>query len=178
MTSSRLHLQPVRVDHAKEMGSVLAASSLYEFTGGTAPSLEHLQERYVKQTVGASPDGTEMWLNWIIRVQPADAAAGFVQATVLRVSNKLRATVAWVVAPEFQSCGIATEATRLMMTALSDLGVREVRALIIDGHVASESVARHVGLVRTEDVVEGEQIWSNRGHGAHTHHLHSSPSLT
>jgi len=51
--SERLLLEPLAVDHAAGMVDVLADPSLYEYTGGEAPSLDLLDGRYAAQTVGS-----------------------------------------------------------------------------------------------------------------------------
>ncbi len=63
------------------MVAVLSDPSLYEFTGGTPPTLEELTARYARQAVGHSPDGTEQWLNWVVLLD--SAPVGYVQATVV-----------------------------------------------------------------------------------------------
>lgn len=62
--SERLCLAPLSVDQAPEMVEVLADASLYEYTGGEAPSLEQLQRRYEAQEVGQSQDRSQGWFNW------------------------------------------------------------------------------------------------------------------
>lgn len=53
LTPVRLLLEPLSVAHASSMVNVLADPSLYEFTGGEAPSLRELENRYAAQVVGA-----------------------------------------------------------------------------------------------------------------------------
>ena len=43
--SARLLLEPLSVEHAPLMVEVLAEPSLYDYTGGNAPSLELLADR-------------------------------------------------------------------------------------------------------------------------------------
>jgi len=43
--SARLLLEPLSVEHAPSMVEVLAEPSLYDYTGGNAPSLELLADR-------------------------------------------------------------------------------------------------------------------------------------
>ena len=74
------------------MVGVLADARLYEFTGGEPPGLDDLHLRYERQAVGHSPDGTETWLNWIVRLRPGGEAIGFVQATVTGQGRRARPT--------------------------------------------------------------------------------------
>ena len=78
LTSEHLRLDPLSVDHACEMVGVLADPSLYEYTGGEAPSLEQLQRRYASQAIGRSQNGSEGWFNWIVRRVDGSAPIGFV----------------------------------------------------------------------------------------------------
>jgi hypothetical protein len=64
------------------MVAVLGDPALYEFTGGEPPTLDELRERYERQAVGRSPDRSEEWLNWIVRITDDGHAIGFVQATI------------------------------------------------------------------------------------------------
>ena len=84
IVTPRLDLTPLMPDDADEMVEVLAGDELYAFIGGSPPTLEALRAQYEHQAVGHSADGTETWLNWIIRPRPEGRAVGFVQATITR----------------------------------------------------------------------------------------------
>ena len=148
-----VELTPLTVDHAAAMVEVLADPSLYEFTGGTPPTLEELTDRYARQTVGRSPDGTEQWLNWVVLLD--SAPVGYVQATVVGDS----AEVAWVISPSAQGRGLATEATREMVDRLTAVGVRRLVAHVHPDHAASARVAERLGLRRTDVLEDGEVRW-------------------
>ena len=146
-----VELTPLTVEHATAMVAVLSDPSLYEFTGGTPPTLEELTDRYTRQAVGHSPDGTEQWLNWVVLLD--SAPVGYVQATVVGDS----AEIAWVISPSVQGRGLATEAARRMSELLSAAGVRRLVAHVHPDHAASARVAERLGLRRT-DVVEGGEV--------------------
>lgn len=76
-------LEPQLVAHASEMFEVLSDPAIYEFEGEPPPTVERLAEGYRRRESRASPDGTEQWLNWVVRL-PSGQLAGYVQATVLR----------------------------------------------------------------------------------------------
>ncbi len=82
IVTERLSLEPLRMEHADSMVAVLAGASLYEFTGGVAPTLDRLRSRFAAQSVGHSADGSQGWLNWVVRLAATDDPLGFVQATV------------------------------------------------------------------------------------------------
>ena len=145
------------------MVDVLADPALYEFTGGSPPSLEELRERYRLQAVGRSPDGSEEWLNWIVRLAEDGRAIGFVQATIVDG----RADTAWLIGVPWQGHGFATEAARALVVWLEagdDVGV--VTAHIRPGHRASATVASRAGLSPTEEVEDGEVVWRSPARSA------------
>jgi RimJ/RimL family protein N-acetyltransferase len=149
-----IRLDPLRVDDAAEMVTVLADPTLYGFIGGRPPTLGELTEQYRRQVVGRSVDGREEWLNWIVRVE--NVAVGYVQATV---EQGRRAIIAWVIGRPWQGRGYATAAAREMLALLRGRGVQRVEAYIVPGHAASERVAARLGLCATGELSEGEQMW-------------------
>jgi RimJ/RimL family protein N-acetyltransferase len=157
--TERFLLEPLSVAHATEMVGVLADSSLYEFIGGEPPDHDRLVRRYVAQTVGESDDGSQWWLNWVIRCKDSGVLIGFVQATVEGKPGKLGADIAWVVAPKAQGNGVATEATHAMIQWLQKRGVGILGASIHPQHQASMAVARNQGLEPTSTIEEGEIRW-------------------
>ncbi len=64
------------------MFRVLSDPAIYEFENHPPESEEWLAHRYELLENRRSPDGTEKWLNWVVRL-PSGEAAGYVQATVL-----------------------------------------------------------------------------------------------
>jgi RimJ/RimL family protein N-acetyltransferase len=153
LSSERLRLEPLIVEHAVPMVAVLADPSLYEFTGGSPPTLEELLERYARQSVGHSPDRSELWLNWIVVLD--DEPIGFVQATVVGPE----AEIAWVVSPAYQGHGLASEAATTVVDWLASAGVTRVVAHVHPDHTASAAVAGRLGLRPTDVVEEGEVRW-------------------
>lgn len=157
ITTARLRLDPLRVEDADEMTGVLADPALYVFTGGEPPTLETLRHRYAAQVAGGPPVGDERWCNWIVRLREEGTAIGFIQATVTRVGTQ--ADLGWVLGTAWQGQGYATEAANAALHRLIDDGVRVVSAHIRADHGASAAVARRIGLLATDDVEDGEQVW-------------------
>jgi RimJ/RimL family protein N-acetyltransferase len=162
LVTGRLRLVPLRPDDADEMAVVLGDPALYEFTGGEPPTVADLRRRYVAQAGGQSPDGTEIWHNWIVRLADGaptagSTAMGVVQATV--TDNGRAADVAWVLGVPWQGLGYATEAAIAMVDWLVTHGVRSVTAHIHPDHEASAGVARRLGLAPTERIEDGEVVW-------------------
>ncbi len=72
----RLLLEPLTTAHTAQLLPVLADPALYAFTGGAPPTAEELRARHTRQAAGASPDGSEGWLNWVLRLRDTGAVAG------------------------------------------------------------------------------------------------------
>ena len=87
---------------------------IYEYENEPPPSEDWLRDRYVKLETRRSGDGTEHWLNWIVRVASGEPI-GYVQATV---EPGGRAFVAYVFASRWWGQGFASEAVRGMMDEL------------------------------------------------------------
>ncbi len=157
LTTDRLVLESLSVEHADEMVSVLADPVLYEFTGGEPPNLDALARRYRAQVAG-SGSLEEEWLNWMIRSADSGQLVGFVQATVVDGA----ADLAWLIGVAHQGRGFAIEAVRAMVAELEARGVGRFAAQIHPGHVRSRGVAAAAGLERTDEVDEdGEEIWAS-----------------
>ncbi len=161
IASERLRLEPLSVEHAPGMVEVLADASLYEYTGGEAPSLEQLQRRYALQAVGHSDDGSQEWFNWILKLRDSDAPIGFVQATVEPSGPELVASIAWVISPNYQGQGMASEATKAMSNWLRSRGVGSFVAYVHPEHCASMGVALKQGLHPTPVMEDGEVRWES-----------------
>jgi len=159
ISTARLELAPLAREDAEELFSVLSDLSLYDYTHDAPPvSLSALRERYAYLESRRSPDGTEAWLNWVLREIATGMAVGYVQATV----NSHYADIAWVVGTPWQRRGFATEAARALVVWLRCTGVREVRARINPMHTASQRVAANAGLALTRETIEGEDVWLRR----------------
>jgi RimJ/RimL family protein N-acetyltransferase len=159
--TTRLTLTPLAVADAVDMVKVLADPGIYEFTGGEPDSLEALTQRYARQVVGRSPDRSQLWFNWIIRSSATMTPLGYVQATV--AASTSNAEVAWVLAPQHQGQGFATEAARAMISWLRSAGCGEFVAHVNPHHGASARVAEQLGFEPTDVVVDGEIRWTSSG---------------
>lgn len=158
--SRRVQLVPVAVSDAAEMVPVLADPVLYEFIGGRPPTLEQLERRYAAQSVGHSEDRAQWWLNWVVRLGESREAVGYVQATVEDDRSTLEASIAWVIAPQFQRRGLGSEATSAMVDWLRNAGVTRFAASIHPHHDASAALARHQGFRPTGTIDDdGEVRW-------------------
>ncbi|MDQ2706477.1 MAG: GNAT family N-acetyltransferase [Actinomycetota bacterium] len=156
----RLTLEPLRIEHAQEMVSLLDDRGLHEYIGGHPATLDELRDRYARQVVGRPADGTQGWLKWIARRRETGAAIGTVQATVQDDAGETVAAITWVVAASYQRQGFAVEAARGMVKWLGQHGVDVLVAYIHPEHAASIGVARRLGLEATDVISDGETRWT------------------
>jgi RimJ/RimL family protein N-acetyltransferase len=138
------------------MAEVLSDPALYEFTGGSPPTIEELRARYERWLHGSGRAG-EAWHNWVVRARADGAAVGHIQATVREPPGA--AEMAWVIGTERQGRGLASEASRAVVDWLDASGVGTIDAHIKPGHRASEGVAERIGLAPTAELVDGERVW-------------------
>jgi RimJ/RimL family protein N-acetyltransferase len=157
--TERLLLEPLRADHAVEMAAVLDDQRLHDFIGGRPATLEELRARYIQLVAGHSADGSQGWLNWVVRHRRSGVAVGTVQAT-LRSNGGVTADVAWVIAAAHQGQGYAKEASAAMTRWLCHRGVDALIAHVHPTHEASIRVARYLGLTPTDMVEDGEVRWT------------------
>jgi len=157
----RLKLEPLRVDHADELAPALDDGRLHAFIGGRPASVDELRDRYARQVVGQSTDGTYGWFNWIVRLRETGTAVGTVQATLSKEHGLTTADIAWIVAVPYQGRGYAGEAAAAMTTWLQHNGADILVAHIDPDHGASIGVARHLGLRPSDIMVDGETRWTS-----------------
>ena len=118
LVTSLTRLEPVRVAHAAEMLVLLSDPRIYEHLDRKPPaSLQELEERYRRYETTFSPDGTERWLNWIIRPHDGGACAGFMQSSVNADGS---ADFGYILGPAFWGRGLAFDAASAVIRALHD----------------------------------------------------------
>ncbi|MFF0157503.1 GNAT family N-acetyltransferase [Streptomyces sp. NPDC005263] len=167
VSTPRLSLLPLRVEHAEEMAAVLGDPALHTFIGGTPYSPEALRTRY-ERLVAGSPDPDVRWCNWVLRPRAENCLVGTVQATITRgragpgrdtAGPGHTAEIAWMVGTPWQGRGFASEAARALVEWLGKRSVRTVIAHIHPEHLASASVATAAGLAPTAEEQDGERRW-------------------
>jgi len=162
IVTARLILRPLRVEDADTMTVVLSSPDLYRFTGGEPPDITTLTARY-KMRMEGSLDEDEEWMNWIIVLDETGEAIGFLQATIDVGLDIPEAELAWLVQPEFQRRGFATEAAFGLASWLDEHRPAVLCAKIHPQHVASQLVATALGLHPTGEFDEAdEELWTNR----------------
>lgn len=156
LQSERLSLDPIAVADAPVMVAVLADEELHEFTGGEPRDLENMTATFERLVAGC-PRPEEVWHNWILR-KDGDAI-GFVQATIIEKT----AILGWTIGLKWQRNGYASEGAEVVARWLRTSQNLTIHAHIHTEHVASHKVASHIGLGATNQIEDGEIVWSDSG---------------
>jgi RimJ/RimL family protein N-acetyltransferase len=119
-----LALEPQVAAHAEAMFAVLSDSAIYEYENAPPASVDALRERYRKLETRRSGDGSEQWLNWVVRL-PEGELAGYVQATVY--PHRHDSDIAYEFASRYWGRGLARTAVEAMVGELA--AQYDVRAL-------------------------------------------------
>lgn len=143
LTGIGLTLEPQVAGHAGEMFALLADPELYRYMDDPPPeSPGWLRDRFVRLESRRSADGTEQWLNWVIRL-PNGPLAGYVQATVYAAGC---ADIAYVLGPTHQGQGIARTAVGTMIEELiATYAVGTLSAVVARANVRSRHLLHHLG---------------------------------
>lgn len=161
MTSLRgasVSLEPLLADHARELYPLLSDPRLYVHLDAAPPTSEAaLETRFRKLETRRSPDGTQLWLNWLVRSR-AEEPLGYVQATVL--PGNTAAWIAYVIGHAHQGNGFGREATALMCDHLrADYGVRRLLASVESANTPSRRLLEALGFgVATSDEAAGHDL--------------------
>ena len=155
----RLRLVPLTIADAQDLEPILADESIHTFIGTRPMDYTSLREQFAAWEKRYSPDGTEIWLNWTVRLLEGDQVIGHVQATV----RDGHAALGYIMGTEWQGQGYASEACREMLRVIRlGLAITNVTAEVHPEHVASHHVAAALGLQNTGITTEeGEQVWSD-----------------
>jgi [ribosomal protein S5]-alanine N-acetyltransferase len=140
--ATRCTLEPQTAAHAHEMFAVLCDEAIYEFEREPPPSEAWLAERYARLESRRSSDGTQTWLNWVVRLASGELA-GYVQATVLQSGTAL---IAYELASRFWRKGIGSSAVSAMLDELrSSYGVHQFVAVLKGANYRSLGLLRSLG---------------------------------
>ena len=146
-------LEPQSASHADAMFAVLSDPVIYEYENEPPRSLEWLRERFTKLETRRSADGTEHWLNWVIRI-PTSELIGYVQATV---HPDGRAAIAYELASRFWGRGLAQAAVQAMIPALKEeYGVRRLSAVFKRRNHGSQRLLERLGFTLATQALHAE----------------------
>jgi RimJ/RimL family protein N-acetyltransferase len=149
-------LEPQLASHAAELYAVLSDPTLYEFIDTKEPASEDaLRQRLARLESRLSPDGTENWLNWIVRNRAGDLV-GYVQATVTPDHS---AEIAYVLGRAYWRKGYAYAACRAMIQELrSSYDVTRLTATLDPANTASLALLGKLGLGLVWEDVLGREV--------------------
>lgn len=142
LVASRCVLEPQKEVHAAEMFVVLSDPAIYEFENKPPSSEAWLANRYARLERRVSPDGSQIWLNWVVRI-PNGGLVGYVQATVIPSGSAL---IAYELASRHWRQGIGRSAVSAMLAELqSGYGVRVFAAILKRANYRSLGLLRSLG---------------------------------
>ncbi len=151
-------LEPQVAGHAAEMFDVLSDPAIYEFENAPPESRDLLADRFKRLESRVSPDGTEQWLNWVIRL-PTGTLAGYVQATVTRDGT---AHIAYELSSRFWRQGIGSAAVAGMLAELTaSYGVFNFVATLKERNYRSLGLLTRLGFER-DGPGDGDEIIMTR----------------
>jgi [ribosomal protein S5]-alanine N-acetyltransferase len=146
--TARLRLEPLCAAHAGEMWPLLQDPSLYQHVPQDLPtSLQRLTWRYALLAARLSPEGDEVWLNWVLRRRDQRDCIGSVQVTLYGDAS---AYLAYELGSAFWHRGFASEACAAVLQALqADFGVQCVIAEVDTLNAASIRLLERLAFTRT-----------------------------
>ena len=162
IATQRLELDPQLAEHADEMFVLLQDPALYQYENEAPRSVERLRERFARLETRMSADGTEAWLNWVVRL-PGAGLIGFVQATVHHDGS---AGVAYVFGSAHWGQGYAHEAVHAMLCELAERWkVRAFRAVLKRDNARSQRLLARLAFAPAardaqapEDIADDETL--------------------
>ena len=163
LETERLLLEPLLPEHATLLLEGLADERLYRFIPTDAPeTAEALERRYRKLSSRRSPDGSEVWLNFAMRLRegttPEDAAvrqATYVGTLEATVFPNRSAYIAYTVFVPFWRQGYAREGCARMLRHL----LENYRVLV----VVAEMDTRNAGSVSLVEALSFERVGTTLG---------------
>lgn len=145
--TERLRLEPQAERHADELFAPLSDPRLYEHVPQEPPaSLAALRERLGLLAARRPRDGSELWLNWVMRDARDGGCRGRLQATVRRDAS---AYIAYEVFPPFWRRGLAREGcARMIEWLIDELQVQHFVAEVDSLNAASLRLLERLGFRR------------------------------
>ena len=162
LKTERLILEPLEKRHAAMLFETLSDPAIYTFIPFDPPkSVEALTERYGKLEVGRSADGSEIWLNFVLRKLEGNIYLGTVQATV----TGKRAYVAYELGPKHWGQGYASEAVRGLIGHLFTVyDVEVIRAETDTRNDRSAALLKRLGFVKIEKKENADHFKGSPSH--------------
>ena len=153
-------LEPQVAAHAVELYPLLSDPELYVYMDDKPPVSEDLlRERFTKLETRLSGDGTEHWLNWVVR-NADGVAAGYVQSSVYPNRS---AEIAYVVGRQFWRRGYGRVACEAMIGELvASYGVERFTATLDPQNAASLALLKSLGFSFLSDDPSANEVTYSR----------------
>lgn len=171
LDSARLRLEPIAREHAALLYDGLQDPALYAYLAADPPTdVGELAARYDFLAGRTSPDGTEVWLNWVLFERAGSAALGYVQATVRGDA----AFLGYVLLTGAQRRGYMREAVAAVLDELRRRGVSAVFASVDTRNAGSIAVLEALAFERLGTERSDENVRAGRGRD-HRYRLRLGP---
>jgi len=119
--SPRLVVESLRTAHAAELFGALRDPRVYTFISDDPPSsVGDLEARFGRYLKGPAPFSGALFLNWAVRLKTGEGYIGTLQATI--DIGRRRASVAYLLGPEFWGKGLGSEAVQALLAWLFSRG--------------------------------------------------------
>lgn len=171
LQTAHLTLEPQSAAHADEMFVVLSDPAIYEHENSPPPSAEWLRERFERLEARSSADGSQQWLNWVLRLHTQELI-GYVQATAY---PDHRAAIAYELGSRRWGRGLAHEAVTAMLAELAvHYEVSRFTAVLKHRNLRSLRLLERLGFVQAppnaaaKAQLEPDELLMQRGAAPHT----------
>ena len=166
LTTARLRMPPMVASDASALFPALQDERLYRYIPqDPPPTLAALEKRLAAWERRQSPDGREVWLNWVMRLSHTDALIGTLQATIRQDHT---ATIAYQLFPAFWGQGLAREGCAAMLNHLGQAWpVARLLAEIDTRNDRSIHLVEALGFLRVRTVADAAHF---KGSTSHEHH--------
>lgn len=143
--SHSLILEPLKKDHASRLFGVLEDPKIYTYIPEDPPeSEEALTDKFESLSQGAPIHLSELWVNYAVYDGGILQYIGTLQATIF--TNSKKASVAYLLNPNYWGEGYATQALTLMIKKLiKEYGVIEFEACIDTRNTKSIKLVKRLG---------------------------------
>ena len=154
--TERLILEPINESHAAEMTALLAHPDLHTYVPSDPPELEKLKSRYKYWESRISPEGDELWLNWVGCLKSNGKLVGHFQAGV---KTSLEASIAYTIGKDFQRQGLAYEGLANILELLfKKINAKSVKAWIDTRNLASINLVKKLGMTQVEFIAKADHF--------------------
>ena len=163
LETPRLHLEPVLRRHAPLLFEALSDESIYAYIPNDPPSsVAYLAARFERLESRQSPDGLEVWLNWVMRVKATSRCVGLVQVTIRPEGLAL---LAYELTQAFRGQGFASEACAAVIAEVFEhYAVTAIVAYVDTRNVPSMRLLERLGFSRGEYISRADYFkgaWSD-----------------